>query len=68
MLILLGSSSRAQEPLKVPVAIFAVTPSATTFVVARDRGYYREEAVSVSCEVNLTAAIVLAMSSASCAP
>ena len=50
MLILLGSSSQAQELLKVPVAIPAVRPAATTFVVSRDRRYYREEAVSVSCE------------------
>lgn len=47
MLILLGSSSQAQELLKVPVAIPAVTPAATTFVVARDRGYYREEGLDV---------------------
>lgn len=47
MLILLCSSSQAQELLKVPVAIPAVTPAATTFVVARDRGYYREEGLEV---------------------
>lgn len=47
MLILLASSSQAQELLKVPVAIPAVRPAATTFVVARDRRYYREEGLDV---------------------
>jgi NitT/TauT family transport system substrate-binding protein len=47
MLILLCFSSQAQELLKVAVAIPAVTPAATTFVVARDRGYYREEGLDV---------------------
>lgn len=47
VLVLSSSSSEAQEPLKVPVAIPAVTPAATTFVVARDRGYYREEGLDV---------------------
>jgi NitT/TauT family transport system substrate-binding protein len=41
------SSSLAQDLFKLPVAIPAVTPAATTFVVARDRGYFREEGLDV---------------------
>lgn len=37
----------AQELLKVPLAVPAVSPAATTFVVARDRGYFREEGLDV---------------------
>ena len=44
----IGSASAfAQDLLKLPVAIPAVTPAATTFVVARDRGYFREEGLDV---------------------
>jgi ABC-type nitrate/sulfonate/bicarbonate transport system substrate-binding protein len=37
----------AQELSKVPVQIPAITPAATAFVVARDRGYYRQEGLDV---------------------
>src|SRR5512142_673614 len=46
-LALVCSPVQAQEPLDLPVAIPAVSPAATTFVVARDRGYYREEGLDV---------------------
>jgi ABC-type nitrate/sulfonate/bicarbonate transport system substrate-binding protein len=42
-----ASTSQCQELLKLPVAIPAVTPAATTFVVARERGYFREEGLDV---------------------
>ncbi len=35
------------EARKIPVAIPSVSPSSTTFVVARDRGFYREEGLEV---------------------
>ena len=35
--------AEAQELLKVPVQIPSITPAATAFAVARDRGYYRQE-------------------------
>jgi NitT/TauT family transport system substrate-binding protein len=41
------TAADAQEILKLPVAIPAVSPAATTFVVARDRGYFREEGLDV---------------------
>lgn len=41
--LLIGSSSAAQELLKVPVQIPAITPAVTAFTVARERGYYRQE-------------------------
>jgi ABC-type nitrate/sulfonate/bicarbonate transport system substrate-binding protein len=47
LLFLFSARSYAQELLKVPVAIPAVSPAATTFVVARDRGYYRDEGLDV---------------------
>ena len=37
----------AQDLLKLPVAIPAVSPAATAFVVARERGYFREEGLDV---------------------
>src|SRR5262252_8279115 len=37
----------AQELTKVPVQIPAITPAATAFVVARDRGYYYQEGLDV---------------------
>jgi NitT/TauT family transport system substrate-binding protein len=39
--------AEAQEARKVPVAIPAVTPAATTFAVAKEKGYYREEGLDV---------------------
>lgn len=46
-LALFCASAQAQELINLPVAIPAVSPAATTFVVARDRGYYREEGLDV---------------------
>src|SRR5712692_11775199 len=51
VIIFFWSSTNAQELLNVPVAIPAVSPAATTFVVARDRGYYREEGLDVELVV-----------------
>src|SRR4029077_13831101 len=42
-LILFWLPGAAQELPKVPVQIPAITPAATAFAVARDRGYYRQE-------------------------
>jgi len=47
LIALTASTSQCQELLKLPVAIPAVTPAATTFVVARERGYFREEGLDV---------------------
>ncbi|MGH7872205.1 MAG: ABC transporter substrate-binding protein [Candidatus Binatia bacterium] len=47
VLLLFCGPTYAQELLKIPVAIPAVSPAATTFVVARDRGYYREEGLDI---------------------
>ncbi len=44
---LLGSSSWAQDLVKVPVQIPAITPAVTAFTIARDRGYYRQEGLDV---------------------
>jgi NitT/TauT family transport system substrate-binding protein len=44
---LLGSSTWAQDLVKVPVQIPAITPAVTAFAIARDRGYYREEGLDV---------------------
>jgi sulfonate transport system substrate-binding protein len=44
---LLGSSSWAQDLVKVPVQIPAITPAVTAFAIARDRGYYRQEGLDV---------------------
>src|SRR4029077_13697416 len=46
-LILFWLPAAAQEPAKVPVQIPAITPAATAFVVARERGYYRQEGLDV---------------------
>ena len=54
-LILLGivtiigiwSGAEGQELRKIPVAIPAVSPASTTFVVAKERGYFREEGLEV---------------------
>src|SRR6185503_1474299 len=40
---LLGSNGWAQDLIKVPVQIPAITPAVTAFAIARDRGYYRQE-------------------------
>jgi hypothetical protein len=42
-LLLTAAPSDAQELVKVPVQIPAITPAVTAFVVARERGYYRQE-------------------------
>lgn len=47
VVVLFWSAAQAQELLTLPVAIPAVSPAATTFVVARDRGYYRQEGFDV---------------------
>lgn len=46
-ILLLATRSSAQELVKVPVQIPAITPAATAFAVARDRGYYRQEGLDV---------------------
>ncbi len=46
-ILLLSAAAHAQEPRKVYVAIPAVTPAVSTFVIARDKGYYREEGLDV---------------------
>jgi NitT/TauT family transport system substrate-binding protein len=45
--LLLPAFTVAQDLLKLPVAIPAVSPAATAFVVARERGYFREEGMDV---------------------
>jgi NitT/TauT family transport system substrate-binding protein len=47
LFFLLSASARAQEPRKIYVAIPAVTPAVSTFAVAKERGYYREEGLDV---------------------
>ena len=47
--------SDAQELLKVPVQIPSITPAATAFAVARDRGYYRQEGLAVQLIVMASA-------------
>ena len=42
-LLCVASNDNAQELVKTPVQIPAITPAATAFAVARDRGYYRQE-------------------------
>ena len=46
-LFLTGSSALAQELVKVPVQIPAITPAVSPFALARDRGYYRQEGLDV---------------------
>jgi NitT/TauT family transport system substrate-binding protein len=46
-LFLTGSSAVAQELVKVPVQIPAITPAVSPFALARDRGYYRQEGLDV---------------------
>ena len=50
-LFLIGSSSGAQELIKVPVQIPAITPAVTAFAVARERGYYRQEGLDAQLVV-----------------
>ena len=50
-LLFIGSNSDAQELVKVPVQIPAITPAVTAFAVARERGYYRQEALDVQLVV-----------------
>lgn len=45
---LIANRIYAQDLVNIPVAIPAVTPAATSFVVARDRGYFREEGLDVN--------------------
>jgi NitT/TauT family transport system substrate-binding protein len=42
-LLCMATNNNAQELVKAPVQIPAITPAATAFAVARDRGYYRQE-------------------------
>ena len=46
-LLLTRSSALAQELVKVPVQIPAITPAVSPFALARDRGYYRQEGLDV---------------------
>jgi ABC-type nitrate/sulfonate/bicarbonate transport system substrate-binding protein len=46
-LVLFSSSAPAQELVKVPVQIPAITPAVSPFALARDRGYYRQEGLDV---------------------
>jgi NitT/TauT family transport system substrate-binding protein len=50
-ILLLAARTSAQELVKVPVQIPAITPAATAFAVARDRGYYRQEGLDVQLVV-----------------
>jgi NitT/TauT family transport system substrate-binding protein len=49
--LVIGSNSDAQELVKVPVQIPAITPAVTAFAVARERGYYRQEGLDVQLVV-----------------
>lgn len=62
-LILAGfcADARSQELKKIHVAIPAVSPASTTFVVAKDRGYYREEGLEVELIVMPSATAVQAL-------
>ena len=50
-ILLLAARTSAQDLVKVPVQIPAITPAATAFAVARDRGYYRQEGLDVQLVV-----------------
>jgi ABC-type nitrate/sulfonate/bicarbonate transport system substrate-binding protein len=50
-LLVMGSNSDAQDLVKVPVQIPAITPAVTAFAVARERGYYRQEGLDVQLVV-----------------
>jgi NitT/TauT family transport system substrate-binding protein len=60
-IVFLWSSTNAQDLLNVPVAIPAVSPASTSFVVARDRGYYREEGLDVQLIVMPAAVAIQAL-------
>jgi NitT/TauT family transport system substrate-binding protein len=47
LFVLLCSAAEAQELRKIYVAIPAVTPAVSTFAIAKDKGYYREEGLDV---------------------
>ena len=49
--LLSGSTGGAQELVKVPVQIPAITPAVTAFAVARERDYYRQEGLDVQLVV-----------------
>jgi ABC-type nitrate/sulfonate/bicarbonate transport system substrate-binding protein len=49
--LLIRSNGGAQEYPKVPVQIPAITPAVTAFVVARERGFYRQEGLDVQLVV-----------------
>ncbi len=55
------SRAEAQELRKVHVAIPAASPASTTFVVARQRGYYREERLDVELVAMPSAVAVQAL-------
>jgi ABC-type nitrate/sulfonate/bicarbonate transport system substrate-binding protein len=46
-LLLIAGQSGAQELIKVPVQIPAISPAVAAFALARDRGYYRQEGLDV---------------------
>src|SRR5689334_2072703 len=50
-ILLFSGRSAAQVLIKVPVQIPSITPAATAFEVARDRGYYRQEGLEVQLVV-----------------
>ncbi|HTF93133.1 MAG TPA: ABC transporter substrate-binding protein, partial [Verrucomicrobiae bacterium] len=50
-ILLLAARTSAQELVKVPVQIPAITPAATAFAVARDRNFYRQEGLDVQLVV-----------------
>ncbi len=47
MLLSIASTAMAQELVKVPVQIPAITPAVSAFALARDRGYYKQEGLDV---------------------
>src|SRR5258708_3661771 len=50
-LLCVASNNNAQELVKTPVQIPAITPAVTPFAVARDRGYYQQEGLDVQLVV-----------------
>ncbi len=63
LFFLLGEflQAEAQEFRKIPVAVPAVSPASTTFAVAKERGYYREEGLDVELIVMPSAIAVQAL-------
>ena len=47
LFFLLSASAHAQELRKIYVAIPAVTPAVSSFAIAKEKGYYREEGLDV---------------------